>query len=53
MSNDLKAVPTFSIVFGASDRGELGQLAELTGGKVFDATSGDLTAAFREIRGYQ
>ncbi|WP_068399028.1 substrate-binding and vWA domain-containing protein [Kribbia dieselivorans] len=53
MPNDLKAVPTFSIVFGASDRGELEQLADLTGGRVFDATSGDLTAAFREIRGYQ
>ena len=28
------------------------QLAQLTGGRVFDAENGDLTAAFKEIRGY-
>jgi Ca-activated chloride channel family protein len=28
-------------------------LAELTGGRTFDARKGDLTAVFRDIRGYQ
>ena len=32
---------------------ELTDVAELTGGKAFDALNGDLTGAFQEIRGYQ
>lgn len=31
----------------------MNNLAELTGGAVFDALNGDLDAAFKEIRGYQ
>ena len=42
----------YAILFGEPSRDEMEQLAELTGGRVFDAAGGDLTAAFKEIRGY-
>ncbi|MEU9361468.1 substrate-binding and VWA domain-containing protein [Streptomyces sp. NPDC048301] len=52
-----RATPVFPIVFGDSDRSELDRVAELTGGRLFDATKdegpGSLDAAFEEIRGYQ
>ena len=43
----------FVVLFGEGDVDALTRVAELTGGQVFDATSGDLTGAFQEIRGYQ
>ncbi|WP_328583360.1 substrate-binding and vWA domain-containing protein [Streptomyces sp. NBC_00370] len=51
----LRATPVFPIVFGDSDRRELAHIAELTGGRLFDATTGEgaLDGAFEEIRGYQ
>ncbi|MFI6321301.1 extracellular solute-binding protein [Nonomuraea sp. NPDC050556] len=45
--------PTFVILFGDSDVAEMNQVAQLTGGATFDARTGSLTAAFKEIRGYQ
>lgn len=45
--------PVFPILFGDSDRTELAHIADLTGGKLFDATKGSLNGAFEEIRGYQ
>ncbi|MCX5194739.1 VWA domain-containing protein [Streptomyces sp. NBC_00249] len=50
-----KHTPVFSVVFGDSDRKELSHIAELTGGRLFDATDGNgsLDGAFEEIRGYQ
>ncbi|MFE7774024.1 substrate-binding domain-containing protein [Streptomyces sp. NPDC057445] len=45
--------PVFSILFGDSDRAELNRIAELTGGRLFDAQKGSLDGAFEEIRGYQ
>ncbi|MCX5410455.1 VWA domain-containing protein [Streptomyces sp. NBC_00059] len=52
-----RATPVFPVVFGDSDRSELDRIAELTGGRLFDATKdrgpGSLDAAFEEIRGYQ
>ncbi|MER5551683.1 VWA domain-containing protein [Streptomyces sp. NPDC002793] len=52
-----QTTPVFPIVFGDSDRSELDRIAELTGGRLFDATKergpGSLDAAFEEIRGYQ
>ncbi|MFC8899340.1 substrate-binding and vWA domain-containing protein [Streptomyces cinereoruber] len=55
---DQRHTPVFPILFGDSDRAELEGIAELTGGKLFDATEGDATGgslegAFEEIRGYQ
>ncbi|MFD9327533.1 substrate-binding domain-containing protein [Streptomyces sp. NPDC060065] len=46
-------IPVFPILFGDSDRGELQHIADLTGGRLFDAQKGSLDGAFEEIRGYQ
>ncbi|WP_318208944.1 MULTISPECIES: substrate-binding and VWA domain-containing protein [unclassified Streptomyces] len=48
-----KRTPVFPILFGDSDRGELDHIANVTGGKLFDARKGSLDGAFEEIRGYQ
>ncbi|MFE1960016.1 extracellular solute-binding protein [Streptomyces sp. NPDC059479] len=52
---DRRSTPVFPILFGDSDRAELEHIAELTGGRLFDATGGEesLDGAFEEIRGYQ
>ena len=49
---EVHGIPVYAILFGEASRDEMEQLAELTGGRVFDAADGDLTAAFKEIRGY-
>jgi Ca-activated chloride channel family protein len=46
-------VKTFTVLFGDADRKEMEQIAELTGGRMFDATSESLSRIFKEIRGYQ
>ncbi len=46
-------IPVFPILFGDSDRAELTHIADLTGGRLFDARKGSLDGAFEEIRGYQ
>ncbi|MES5816687.1 VWA domain-containing protein [Streptomyces sp. RG80] len=48
-----RQIPVFPILFGDSDRTELEHIAELTGGRLFDAQQGSLDGAFEEIRGYQ
>lgn len=48
----VQGIPVYAILFGEASADEMGRLAELTGGRVFDAVGGDLTAAFKEIRGY-
>jgi Ca-activated chloride channel family protein len=49
-----RAAPrTFPILFGDAKSDELERVAEMTGGRVFDGRSGELTTVFREIRGYQ
>ncbi|MEV0223650.1 substrate-binding and VWA domain-containing protein [Streptomyces sp. NPDC050704] len=48
-----REIPVFPILFGDSDRGELEHIADLTGGRLFDAQKGSLDGAFEEIRGYQ
>lgn len=45
-------MPVFTVHFGDSNRDELDELAQLTGGRTFDGTSDSLRTAFREIRGY-
>ena len=44
-------IPVFSITFGDADPSQLEELAEMTGGRVFDGTK-DLTEAFRNVKGY-
>ncbi|MHB9853292.1 substrate-binding and vWA domain-containing protein [Streptomyces krungchingensis] len=48
-----REIPVFPILFGDSDRSELQHIADLTGGRLFDARKGSLDGAFEEIRGYQ
>ncbi|MFC8346387.1 VWA domain-containing protein [Streptomyces sp. NPDC057280] len=48
-----RQIPVFPILFGDSDRSELDHIADLTGGRLFDAQQGSLDGAFEEIRGYQ
>ena len=44
-------VPIFGILFGNSDDSSLEKLASMSGGRVFDG-KGDLTRAFKEVKGY-
>ncbi|MEJ5998808.1 vWA domain-containing protein [Corynebacterium sp. H130] len=53
LTPEQKRIPVFVILYGESNKQEMESLAKLTGGKTFDATKGDLAAAFKEIRGYQ
>ncbi|SDK64787.1 substrate-binding domain-containing protein [Nonomuraea jiangxiensis] len=48
-----RRAPAFVVLFGESDVEEMRQVAELTGGALFDARSTSLSSAFKEIRGYQ
>ena len=50
---EARDIPVFPILFGDSDRSELAHIADLTGGRLFDARQGSLDGAFEEIRGYQ
>lgn len=46
-------IPVFVILYGEANIAEMTEVADMTGGRVFDALDGDLDAAFKEIRGYQ
>jgi Ca-activated chloride channel family protein len=48
-----RGIPVFPILFGEGSAKDLGELAELTGGRLFDSRSNTLAAVFKEIRGYQ
>ncbi|GGJ60885.1 substrate-binding and vWA domain-containing protein [Deinococcus aquiradiocola] len=52
LPGSVKAVRTFTILFGDASRDAMNEIATLTGGRTFDGTS-DLQAAFKQIRGYQ
>ncbi|WP_327581015.1 VWA domain-containing protein [Nonomuraea sp. NBC_00507] len=53
LPEERRRTPTFVVLFGESDVEEMRQVAQLTGGAVFDARSTSLSSAFKEIRGYQ
>ncbi|KOX18084.1 VWA domain-containing protein [Nocardiopsis sp. NRRL B-16309] len=53
LEEPVAGAPVFTVLFGESDAPEMTGLAELTGGRVFDAREQSLDAVFREIRGYQ
>lgn len=50
---EIREIRVFPILFGEGDSDELQALAELTGGKLFNARQASLAAVFKEIRGYQ
>jgi Ca-activated chloride channel family protein len=46
-------IKTFPVLFGDADPDELHQVADETGGEVFDSRSESLSKVFKEIRGFQ
>jgi Ca-activated chloride channel family protein len=50
---DAEPVPVFPVLFGEAAEEQMRQIAEVTGGELWDARGGDLTKAFCQIRGYQ
>ena len=53
MAETDRKIPVFVILYGEASEEEMNFLADFTGGKVFNARSGDLSKAFEEIRSYQ
>src|SRR5262249_46749798 len=60
LSDDIKSlgpaaqqVRTFPVLFGDADPKELHEVADETGGEVFDGKSQSLSEVFKEIRGFQ
>ncbi|AHI20121.1 MAG: VWA domain-containing protein [Corynebacterium casei] len=53
LSAEKQQIPVFVILYGEADVAELSELADYTGGRVFDALEGDLNEVFKEIRAYQ
>jgi Ca-activated chloride channel family protein len=49
----VKGVPIFPILFGTARESEMNEIAQLTGGRAFDARTQSLADVFKEIRGYQ
>lgn len=52
-SDYIAGIRTFPILFGEASSDEMENLANLTGGKVFDSRKSSLAQAFKQIRGYQ
>jgi Ca-activated chloride channel family protein len=53
LATNVQAVKTYPILFGEGNVSEMQALADLTGGKTFDAKSTSLQTIFKQIRGYQ
>ena len=52
-SADVKAIPTFAIIFGEASPAQLNSITALTGGQSFDSRNVSLPSVFKVIRGYQ
>jgi Ca-activated chloride channel family protein len=50
---EVRAVKTFAVLFGEANPAELQQVADTTGGTVFDGRSASLSQVFKDISGYQ
>ena len=48
----IQQIPAFVVQFGEASESDMQDVADLTGGRVFDGSAG-LSDAFRDIRGYQ
>ena len=53
LPDPVRAVHTYTILFGEAQKDAMTSIATLTGGSVFDATSTSLQTIFKQIRGYQ
>lgn len=48
-----RTIKTFPVLFGNANEAEMGEVATLTGGRVFDGRNDNLSLVFKQIRGYQ
>jgi Ca-activated chloride channel homolog len=46
-------IRVFTVLFGEANEEAMAEIAELTGGRMFDGTQEDLSFIFKQIRGYQ
>lgn len=46
-------IRVFTVLFGDANREAMAEIAELTGGRMFDGTKESLSFIFKQIRGYQ
>jgi Ca-activated chloride channel family protein len=53
LPEDVRAIPVFWVLFGEANEAALKDLAQLTGGRVFDARKTPLYSVFKDIRAYQ
>lgn len=53
LPEDVRGIPVFMVLFGEAQEGDLKELVNITGGRVFDARKTPLYAVFKDIRAYQ
>lgn len=53
LPEDVKGIPVFWVLFGEANEAALKELAQITGGQVFDARKRSLYSVFKDIRAYQ
>ena len=53
LPDPVRAVHTYTVLFGDANKDAMTDIATLTGGSTFDATSTSLQTIFKQIRGYQ
>jgi len=53
LADPVRAVHTYTVLFGEGSKDAMGTIATLTGGALFDATTTSLETIFKQIRGYQ
>lgn len=53
LPEDVKGIPVFWVLFGEANEAALKELAQLTGGQVFDARKRSLYSVFKDIRAFQ
>lgn len=53
LSPEAQNIRTFTVLFGDADEDVMTEIANITGGRVFDGTDDSLSFIFKQIRGYQ
>jgi Ca-activated chloride channel homolog len=53
LPDPVRAVHTYTVLFGDANKSDMAAIASTTGGSLFDATSTALQTIFKQIRGYQ
>jgi Ca-activated chloride channel family protein len=53
LPDPVRAVHTYPVLFGDANKSDMTEIATMTGGSLFDATSTSLQTIFKQIRGYQ